>query len=73
MSLPTPPIAMPTSAFFERRGVVHAVANHTDRHIFALIFADVFQFVLGQTVCTHLADVQLACNGFRGVFVVVLL
>ena len=70
MSLPTPPIAMPTSAFLSAGAIVHAVAYHADRQVFALIFANVFQFVLGQTVCTHLADMKLACNGFRGVFVV---
>ena len=39
-------------------------------HCLHLIFSDVFQLILRQTVCPHLTDMQLFGNGFCGVFMV---
>ena len=55
---------------FECRRIVHAVADHADRHALRLIVPDGVQLILRQAVCPRLADLQLPGDGPGCVFVV---
>lgn len=56
--------------FFECRRIVHAVADHAHGRARALVFADMRQLILRQTIRVQLAYMQAVCDSPRGILMV---
>ena len=55
-------MAIPTYAFFERRGVIDTIADHAHLLSLRLRCIDVVQLILGQAGGTHFGDAELGRN-----------
>lgn len=56
--------------FFQGRGIVDTIADHTNGLLLCLIVSDVIQFIFRQTVGVNFRDVQLVGNAVGCVLVV---
>ena len=70
ISLPIPPIAIPTKAFFRDGGIVDSIPDHADREMLLLGVFDPGKFFFRQAVRVNLIDVQKRTNVCGGIFVI---